>query len=75
MILNINPILSRKLSIEEVYFSIKEGSKFLSQTISALYMPPLNVIVINQDWLIEASTYEMTYYIQKRTRNKRYRVL
>lgn len=62
-------ILSRKLLIHEVYFSIQDSNKFTSETICAIYMPQFNVIVLNRDWLIKAVATDIIYVIAHEMRH------
>ena len=61
--------LSRMLLIREVHFSIREAKRFSKETICAIYMPQLNVILLNRDWLDEADVLEINYIVAHEMRH------
>ena len=62
-------ILSRRLQISEVLFSVQDSNKFTSDTFCAVFMPQWNSIMINRDWLMEAGNLEITYVIAHEMRH------
>jgi hypothetical protein len=46
--------LSKRLQIDEIQYSVQGKNEFISNSISAIFVPKLNVIVFNRDWLKKA---------------------
>ena len=61
--------LSKRLQIGEIQYSIQGKNEFTSNSISAIFVPELNVIVFNREWLKKARVEDIVYTIAHEMRH------